>query len=566
MEFIIGGIILLIILFIIGFFIRRKYYHHIDRLESWKVDIMNRPILDELSRVKQLNMTGQTEELFEKWRKEWDDIVTADLPEVEELLFTAEEYIDKFRFGSAKDVQARIEAILNQTEDKMERIHSEVEELVGSEEKNRLEIEELKEDFRKSKKALLAHRHTYGKAAYGLEAKLDEMSEKIEDFNRLTEEGNYLEAREIVLGLTEDTQGIMQKMEVIPELLTECQNSLPNQLNEVESGYNEMESQGYVLKHLGITTELSRLREELAACLDSLEKLQTDKAAEEVNTLKESVERLYDMLEKEVLAKHFVLQNEEKSQVLLESIKSDNKEIKQETEFVQQGYHLKDEDLQIPVQLEKKITTLFKRFQQLQEKVQENESAYSFLSEELQEINQQLEVIQSEQKNFSEQLHTLRKDEIEAKEKVFELKKKIGEASRMISKSNIPGLPTDYNALLEEAYNNISDVSRALEEKPLNMPVVQKYLEKAVDTVDHFHKKTTDLIETVMLAEKVIQYGNRYRSRNGEVSHKLQKAEAAFRSFDYREALEQAATAIEEIEPGAIKRIESIVNEELDHE
>ncbi|MGF2617404.1 septation ring formation regulator EzrA [Rossellomorea vietnamensis] len=563
MEFIIGGIILFIILFIIGFFIRRKYYHLVDRLESWKVDIMNRPILDELSKVKQLNMTGQTEELFEKWRKGWDDIVTADLPEVEERLFEAEEYIDKFRFGSAKEVLARIEDILNQTEDKMERIHSEVEELVGSEEKNRLEIEELREDFRKSKKTLLAHRHTYGKAAYGLEAKLDEMSERIENFNKLTEEGNYLEARELVLGLTADIEDIIIKMEAIPDLLTACQNSLPTQLNEVEAGYKEMEAQGYVLKHLGINTEISKLREELAASLDSLEKLQTEKAAEEVNGMKVTVEQLYDMLEKEVMAKHFVLQNEEQSSELLETIKAVNKEIKLETEFVQQGYHLKDEDLQIPVGLDKKINTLFKRFQQLREKVEENESAYSYLSEELQDINQQLELIKSEQAAFSEQLQALRKEEIEAKEKVAMLKKKIGEASRMISKSNIPGLPTDYNALLEEAHKNIIEVVRALEEKPLNMPVVQKYLEKAVDTVDHFYKKTSDLIETVMLAEKVIQYGNRYRSRYGDVSQKLQKAESAFRSFDYREALEQAATAIEEVEPGAIKRIEGIVNEEL---
>ncbi|MDF2791644.1 MAG: septation ring formation regulator EzrA, partial [Neobacillus sp.] len=33
-----------------------------DRLEAWKIDLFNRPILDEMSKVKQLNMTGQTEE------------------------------------------------------------------------------------------------------------------------------------------------------------------------------------------------------------------------------------------------------------------------------------------------------------------------------------------------------------------------------------------------------------------------------------------------------------------------------------------------------------------------
>lgn len=73
-----------------------------DRLEAWKIDLLNRPILDELSKVKRLNMTGQTEELFERWRNQWDDVVTVKLPNLEEMLFDAEEYIDRYRFQKAK--------------------------------------------------------------------------------------------------------------------------------------------------------------------------------------------------------------------------------------------------------------------------------------------------------------------------------------------------------------------------------------------------------------------------------------------------------------------------------
>ena len=53
-------------------------------------------------------MTGETEEMFENWRIEWDAIITDHMPEVEELLFDAEELVDKYRFSRSKEVQRKI--------------------------------------------------------------------------------------------------------------------------------------------------------------------------------------------------------------------------------------------------------------------------------------------------------------------------------------------------------------------------------------------------------------------------------------------------------------------------
>ena len=98
MELVIGLLVILLALFCGGLLFQEKIYTEIDRLESWKIEILNRSIVEEMSKIKHLKMTGETEEFFERWREEWDEIVTAHLPKVEELLYDAEENADKYRF------------------------------------------------------------------------------------------------------------------------------------------------------------------------------------------------------------------------------------------------------------------------------------------------------------------------------------------------------------------------------------------------------------------------------------------------------------------------------------
>ncbi|TMU85925.1 septation ring formation regulator EzrA [Bacillus sp. BHET2] len=560
MQYVIAGIILILIIFLIGFISRKKYYTEIDRYEAWKIDIMNKPVSDELSRVKQLNMTGQTEELFDGWRQGWDEIVAVQLPDVEELLFDAEEYTDKFRYKKTKEILSKIDQILSGIEEKIDKILKELNELVGSEEKNREEILALQEEYRNNKKQLLAYRHTYGQTAKQIENILDKLAEQINQFNELTEQGNYLDAREIVLSLAQEMKDVSYKMETVPKLITDCENLLPSQLSELESGYGEMKEQGYILEHIEVDKEVESLKETLLQFNKNIEELQVVEVEEGIQEIKVKVESLYDLLEKEVHAKHFVQQYRDQTTEGLIKAKEENEDIQSEISIVKQGYHLVDEDLSTPSEIEKKIIQLSKRHEMVMNKEETNATAYSNLSDELKEIRNGLEELNREQSEFSIHLQNLRKDEIATREKIHELKKKVAEASRMLSKSNVPGLPADYKDLLDEVHRKIEQVNASLTEKPLNMKFIQETLLGAEDTVDHFYTKTGDLIENVLLSEKIIQYGNRYRSKYNTVRDGLQSAEEAFRQYDYRRALEEAATTIEKVEPGALKKIEKTMN------
>lgn len=169
MKYIIGIILGAIVLILLSFFFKRRFFSEIDRLEAWKIEVMNRPVLDEVTKIKQLNMSGEAEQYFESWRKTWDAVVTVDLPEVEELLFDAEEYVDKFRFKKAKETFEKIENTLNQAEAKIDEMVNELNKIIESEAKNRQDFLDLQKLHQLLKKNLLAHRHMFGNSARQLE-------------------------------------------------------------------------------------------------------------------------------------------------------------------------------------------------------------------------------------------------------------------------------------------------------------------------------------------------------------------------------------------------------------
>src|SRR5690606_25925791 len=141
--------------------------------------------------------------------------------------------------------------------------------------------------------------------------------------------------------------------------------------------------------------------------------------------------------------------------------------------------------------------------------------------------------------------------------------RKLQHTDRMPQKGNIPGMPDEMEARLEEADEQIYIVTQSLQEVPLNMSLVDTYLESAEKAAIDVTGKVEELLDNVMLIEWIIQYGNRYRASNPEMHERLLDAEESFRQFRYAKALEEAATAVEEVEPGAMKRIQELVKEHV---
>lgn len=561
MSFFIAAIIVLCIIIAIVFIFRRKHRTEIQRLEQNKQQIQNKPVLEELMKVKALNMNGQTEEMFERWRNKWTELMDVEMPKIDELLFDAEEQVDKFRFGKATEIEKDIDSRIAEYDNEMAIILKELDELVGSEEKNRVEIEQLKEQYRSARKTLLAHQYSYGPAAVPLEKRLETFTPQFEEYEELTSSGNYLKARELVVNLSNEGQQTFKLINEIPTLLTEIQHKIPSDIHEIRNGHREMEDQSYFLVHLEILDKLEEMEKSLAEFKQKVADLDIDNVQQQVEVIKDEIESFYDALEKEVIGKkyvdlHFVSIGEQ-----LESTLKATEEMAIEAEAVQKSYRLPSREAGIPKNCKQQLLALQQRYDFLAVEVREEQSAYSSMEEVLKELKDSIENLFQEQKQFAERMNNLRIDENKARATLNNLRKMLSDTERMIHKANLPGIPEEMDARLEEATERIFIVVNNLQEIPLNMETVYKNLEIAEKCIEEVRQTAVEMLENVQLIESIIQYGNRYRKTNPAMHQQLLEAEAAFRDMRYAKALETAATAVEAAEPGAMKKIQVLAKD-----
>lgn len=556
MIYIVIAIVTFLALILYGAMSRRRIYKEIDRLEAWKMQIMNRPLTEEISKVKGMAMIGETEEKFELWRQEWDEMVTTHLPNLEEDLFDAEEYTDKYRFKKARSILMGVIQSLEKMDTRIKEITSEINELVTSEELNREEIVEAKEKLQETKKYYLTHIRALGQTATLFDKELDEIKSLFETFESLTVQGSHLEARQRLVESLNRISVCKTKMQGVPELLVILQSDIPNSLKELSAGFTEMEQQGYVLHHIGIEKEIGSIKELNEIALNKVFDLELDSAQKDMDELVQKMDQLYEMLENEVHSKQFVMKEREVFFTNIQDLQDRIDNLKHETQIVSSTYLIEQNEAEMQKKIEKLFHKLESRFMIIQESIDEKRESFSVIREMMEEMQKQMEELQRSQKVYEEMLHNLRKDELDTKQSLKELRKKLLEARRMVQKSNLPGLPEHYLITIGKAEEYIIEVSKKLDEKPLEMSDVSYVLNKAHEAVNDGYEETSKMIENAFLAEKLIQYGNRFRSSYQSVSIRLIEAEIAFRNYQYEDALQIAASAIESVQPGILKEME----------
>ena len=532
-------------------------------LEQQRREMQNKPINEELTKVKALNMNGQTEEMFDRWRSMNDEIKGEYVEVINELLQDIEDSIRGFKFKKATILEEEIKGYLKTASQTQDKIVAELNELIGSEEKNRVEIEELNEKYKAARKTLLAHQHAFGDALPALEERLEAFTPQSEQFNELTDNGNYLEARELVEQLQQEAENFLQLIQDIPTLLTDVQTNIPSSLAEIRGGYAEMEGQGYYLRHLELLEAFEHVDEEITVLKKDMKNLELDTIRQRIEDLNETIDYFYDVLENEVMAKQYLDKHCDSMFGKITKLQQSLRHTITEAEYVQESYHLSEEDADVPRECLRQLDLLQKRYDLVAMQVREGKSAYSSLRDELETIDLAVGKTMNIHEEFSRRMKNLRVDEEDARKRLAVIERTLQNTERMLNKANIPGIPAQLQAELEGVAELIYVVHEGLRQVPLDMSDVGQKVEETEQAMANVVQASEQLIEDVLTIERMIQYGNRYRATNKQLDERLTEAERAFVNTQYTKALEEAGAAVEEAEPGALEKVQQMVEADL---
>lgn len=556
--------ILVIILIAIGvmFYMRSNKRNSIEKAEERKNEIEKLPFDDNLKKLQNLNLKGETKTKYDAMKKDNTESTNKYLAPVEEKIHNAEEYLDKFKFSAAQTEIDDAHELMDQYENNYNKQVSQVDEVLALHKDNEALYDKCKVDHREMKRDVLANRHQFGEAAQPLEKEIEKFEPKLNEYETLKSEGNYVQAHNHIAALHEEMNSLKAYMEEIPDLIRETQKELPGQFQDLKYGCRDLKVEGYDLDHVKVDGNLQSLKTELSFVEPMISRLELDQANDKLESINDKLDEMYDLIEHEVKAKNEV---EETKDVITDDLfkaKDMNYTLQTEIEYVRENYYINESDAQNVRQFENEIQNLIAVYDDILKEMSKSAVRYSEVQDNLQYLEDHVSVINEKQDKLQNHLIKLREDEAEAEDNLLRVQSKKEEVYRRLLASNLTSVPERFIIMKNEIDNEVREVNNQFSERPIHVKQLKDKVAKIVIQMNTFEDEANDVLVNAVYAEKLIQYGNRYRKDHNSVDKSLNEAERLFKNNRYKRSIEISEQALESVEPGITKHIEEQVIKE----
>mgnify|MGYP005755540445 FL=1 len=552
--FLISLIIIALVIYLGVYLFKRHKAKQIEVYQAKVNEITENSLEKELAEISKLNLSGDSLTEFEKVDKDYREIVNRKLPEISELLNDLRELNQHYQFGRTNHELKDVDEKLSGTAAQFEKIKEELKNIRKVTEEHQKAVEELSEKYKDLRKTLLAKSFSFGPSSDKLEEQLGELEQQFNDYTKLMESGDYVKSAKPLSDLQDATAEMEEKVEKIPPIFKNLKSVFPDQLKELNSAVDQLLKEKYVF-HEDLKKKLADIQKMVDKNFENLKKVDLKNATKLDEKLTTEIDKVYDEIDQEYRARKVVEKNYNYYQDFVEHAERQEHELLIDLDRLSQNYELTHNEFEDAHDLQVQIQAIRKEFDNFTKQRSEGVIYSDELKRQKDNIDK-LTKIEKKQKEINDGVSNLWKEEKEAQKAVQGFDLEIHRMRRDVEKLNLPGLSREYTDYFFKVSDEIENLDDALGQIQINMDEITKALINTQSDLDVLGDKTKEIIDCATLSEEFLQYANRYRTRYPEVEEAYKKASQLFnKEYNYVDALDTISNAVEEVEPGAYKRI-----------
>ena len=534
----------------------KRYKKEIEYLDVEKNKLIGVPILSEISKVKELVKTENLKSKLDDWDSSFKLIKDVRVPMVNDLISEVDYLIDRKDYNSAIKKIAEIEIEINSIKRKSDNLLGEIKLITQSEERNRSIITKLKIIYRELNNKFERTRKDYGEIDSIVEEEFFSIEKKFIEFEKAMDLNDYVEVEKIVIVLEELINKLKDILERTPSVILMATVLIPTSIDEVMLAYSRMLRDGYPLDYLNVEYNISEIRTKINNIMNSLKNLELSDSEVELKTILEYINSLFVDFDKEKECKDIFRENIKLLKTRIEKINRVVYDIYIQIDDIKLNYNLTDEEINKFSLLNKNLEKINKDYKTLVEQGRGKTFAYSKLVDELNGLNTKLSRLQDDLDFQLHSITSMKDDETRAREQLEAIEKILKQSKMKLKDCKIPVIPSSYFIELSEASEAIREITKELEKKPIVIKILNVRVDTARDLVFKIYNKTNDLIKSVIFSEKLIVYGNRYRSEFPEIDMMLDEAELLFNKGQYKKSLDLLISELKKIDSNLLERLE----------
>ncbi|MCF1601512.1 septation ring formation regulator EzrA [Tetragenococcus halophilus] len=559
---VIAIVVLAAVVYGIGFFMRKKNQEKLKALEDRKKSLFDSSIKEDIDAIKKMRLVGQSQSNFKEWEQKWEQLSTDKFAELESQIFEIENLNEAFRFVKAKAAVEKAQKTMDDIEEEIGKVRQGFKELRESEERNSLKVQQAMDVYEEMKQALRDNGDQFGPAFAEVQKQVKSVESEFTQFITLNTSGDPVEARDILESAEKRTFELEELMRKIPDEYEKLHKTFPEQLEEIEEGYQTLMAQEYVLPVGNFAQDIQQVHHRVEHSLEDLEKVEISTVeAANIETANQ-IDQLYDVMEREIEAKNYVTKNRKAVADYIQHATSNNRQLLIELDHTSQTYTLNHNELARVRGFQTEIEEVSRRNDSVDPQLEAHEIPYSEAQSFYKEAYRILDGIESEQVEIDQAIRELRKGEKVSQQQAEDLEFDLRNLKRLVEKQRLSGLPGDYLNYFYGVTDRLEELDDSLNQIRVDMDEVNEMVALCKEDLSILTEKTHDMLDEAALTEQMMQHANRYRHSHAEVKASIERAfDLFYYEYRYKDALDEIGTALERVEPGAFKRIEDFYYE-----